>query len=323
MHPTLLPPTERFPPTGKPHQWTLTAANVCTTSSGHLFISDRTSIQRYLVDTGSDLCVFPRKFLPGRRERSDYILYAANGTAIPTYGWTSRSLNLGLRRDFAWRFVVADLQVPIIGVDLLLHYGLLVDCRNNRLLDGFTSLSTPGFNAPSSVPSVKVIGGGTPLDSLLEEFPELTKPTGIHREVRHNTTHHIWTTPGPRVACRPRRLAPDRLAVPKADIDAMLRDGTARRAEGPWSSALHLVPKKDSGWRPCGDYRALNARTYLTGTQSHKFRTIPNAFSAAPPFQKLTSSELATRFLSTLTTSKKQQSPHLLAFSSSLLCPLA
>jgi len=117
-----------------------------------------------------------------------------------------------------------------------LYYGLLIDCRNNRLLDVVTSLSTPGLTAPPSVPSVKVNAGNTPRNSILEEFPEFTIPTGIHREVRHNTTHHIRTTPGPPVACRPRRLAPDRVDVAKAEFDDMLRDSTARRAEDPWSS---------------------------------------------------------------------------------------
>jgi hypothetical protein len=79
--------------------------------------------------------------------------------------------------------------------------------------------------------------------------------------VRHNTVHHFRTTPGPPVTCRPRRLAPDRLAIAKAEFDGMLRDGTARRSESSWSLALHIVPKKGNGWRACSDYIFLNART--------------------------------------------------------------
>jgi len=82
--------------------------NVYTTSSGHLFVKNKVSKQQCLVDTGSELCVFPHKFLLGRRERTDYTLYAANWTSIPTYVWTTRNLNLGLRRHFTWRFVIAD-----------------------------------------------------------------------------------------------------------------------------------------------------------------------------------------------------------------------
>jgi hypothetical protein len=74
--------------------------DVCTTATGRLFINDKSTKQRFLIDTGSDLCVFRRKLIPQCREHVDYDLCAANGTTIRPYGWLSLSLNLELRRQF-------------------------------------------------------------------------------------------------------------------------------------------------------------------------------------------------------------------------------
>jgi hypothetical protein len=126
-------------------------ARVCTTSTDRLFVTDSHSKQQFLISTGSDLCVFPRKLIPQCKERVSFDLHAVNGTTIRTYGWLTLTLNLGLLRDFTWRFVVTDVTHPVIGVDFLFHFGLLVDCRNNRILDG-TMLSAPIQAASLPIP---------------------------------------------------------------------------------------------------------------------------------------------------------------------------
>lgn len=63
------------------------------------------------------------------------------------------------------------------------------------------------------------------------------------------------------MSCRPRRLAPEKLKVARAEFADMLASGVTRPSDSSWSSPLHLAPKGADGWRPCGDYRALNART--------------------------------------------------------------
>ncbi|GBN77859.1 hypothetical protein AVEN_86914-1 [Araneus ventricosus] len=66
---------------------------------------------------------------------SKFVLYAANGTKINTFGTKLITLNLGLKRKFQWPFILASVSKPILGADFLEHYSLLVDMKPKKLLD--------------------------------------------------------------------------------------------------------------------------------------------------------------------------------------------
>jgi hypothetical protein len=141
------------------------------------------------------------------------------------------------------------------------HLNVFTACSHHKACSYKTTVMNAHMFTFIFMFMLKVISGGTLVDTLLSEFPGLTRPTGVQWGVCHNTVHHIRTTPGPLVTCRTCRPAPDRLTVAKVEFEAMVRDGTARPSESSWSSELHIVPKKGNGWCHCCDYRALNTRT--------------------------------------------------------------
>ncbi|GFY59308.1 uncharacterized protein TNIN_315091 [Trichonephila inaurata madagascariensis] len=187
----------------------ITAITSCHLGSSRLLVTDQLSKKQFRVDTGSDLCVFPCSFLSPRKPDPNSQLKAANNSTIKTYGFLTLPLELGLRRYFSWRFIIADVPLPIIGSDFLAHYGLLPDCKHKLLLVRITSLSVIGQFTGHSMLSIKILSGeSTPYDHILKEYPTLTRPSGTLRNVSNSTVHHIRTTP---ISSEGTRPLPDRI----------------------------------------------------------------------------------------------------------------
>lgn len=190
-------------------------------------------------------------------------LEAANSKPIVTHGTLATKLRLGLSQTFPWTFVVADVPYGVLGVDFLAKYHLVPDLTRQRLIEASNLTSIPARHRPSSGCDIYEVHLSSPtpeIAAVLNQFPDLTRPSKRLHDPKHTTEHPIETV-GPSVHAKPRRLRPEILKLTKAEVKALCKLGILRPSRGDWSSPVTVVPKKNKEIRLCGDYRALNSIT--------------------------------------------------------------
>ncbi|VUZ40549.1 unnamed protein product [Hymenolepis diminuta] len=103
-------------------------------STNHcLCIIDSISGLKFLIDSGAMRSLIPRmpneKLTPLPYNR----FVSANQSPVLEYGYKHLNVHLGLDEFFPWNFIIADIDVPLIGADFLSHFGLSVDLKGRKL----------------------------------------------------------------------------------------------------------------------------------------------------------------------------------------------
>jgi hypothetical protein len=124
-----------------------------------IHILEKISNRHFLVDTSASYSILPHRSL-------DVWLFGPAGQLIPC--WGDRLVQLRFQdQDFSWKFLLADVAFPILGVDFLRAHKLLIDAEGHALLDS-TGRRFTGQLRRSPPTATVVVGFVQPYKPMVE-----------------------------------------------------------------------------------------------------------------------------------------------------------
>ena len=164
----------------------------------------------------------------------------------------------------------------------------MVDVARHRLLntDSFTSVPLCISNIEENI---ILLSPDDSYSDVLKDFNHVFKPEqslSPGTAAQHGVQHYIKTTGLP-VHSRYRRLRPELSQIAKEAFAEMEKMSVCSKSASPWASPLHMTPKKDGTWRPCGDYRRLSIITKPDHYVMPNISDLTSSISTARIFSKL------------------------------------